>query len=231
AAHEADADMRSSVAFAVARRSLRHAFTNPALLVPSILFPLVFLLAFAGGLSNIDNVPGFDFPPGYTTFQFVFVFLQSAAFGGVFTGFGIAADFESGFARRMLLAAPHRSGMLLGYAAAGMVRWFLTATLVTVASLLAGMDVHGSGIELGGLVPASLGDHVDRLYRAAWGLCGSREDAEDLVQETYVKVLAKTRFLRNDDDLGYLLMVMRNTFYSRHRSAQRRPQTAAMPED
>ena len=81
------------------------------------------------------------------------------------------------------------------------------------------------------LEPDSLGDHVDRLYRAAWGLCGSREDAEDLVQETYAKVLAKTRFLRNDDDLGYLLMVLRNTFYSSHRSAQRRPQTAAMPED
>ena len=81
------------------------------------------------------------------------------------------------------------------------------------------------------LDPASLGDHVDRLYRAAWGLCGSREDAEDLVQETYAKVLAKPRFVRNDDDLGYLLRVLRNTFYSSHRSAQRRPQTAAMPED
>ena len=43
------------------------------------------------------------------------------------------------------------------------------------------------------LDPDSLGDHVDRLYRAAWGLCGSREDAEDLVQETYAKVLAKPR--------------------------------------
>ena len=127
------------VAVAVARRSLRHAFTNPALLVPSILFPLVFLLAFAGGLSNIDNVPGFDYKPGYTAFQYVFVLLQSAAFGGVFSGFGIAADFESGFARRMLLASPHRSGMLLGYAIAGLVRWCLTATLVTVASLVAGM--------------------------------------------------------------------------------------------
>jgi RNA polymerase sigma-70 factor, ECF subfamily len=81
------------------------------------------------------------------------------------------------------------------------------------------------------LDPASLGDHVDRLYRAAWGLCGSREDAEDLVQETYAKVLAKPRFLRNDDDLGYLLRVLRNTFYSSHRSAQRRPQTTALPED
>ena len=50
-------------------------------------------------------MPGFDFPSGYTAFQFVFVLLQSAAFGGVFTGFGIARDFETGFAHRYLLAA------------------------------------------------------------------------------------------------------------------------------
>ena len=145
-----------AVARAVARRSLIHAFTNPALLVPSIIFPLIFLLAFAGGLSAVQNVPGFDFNGDYTAFQFVFVFLQSAAFGGVFTGFGIAADFESGFARRMMLAAPHRSGMLLGYAVAGMVRWCVTAVLVSVAAVLAGMDVHGNGIELAGLVGVAL---------------------------------------------------------------------------
>jgi RNA polymerase sigma-70 factor (ECF subfamily) len=81
------------------------------------------------------------------------------------------------------------------------------------------------------LDPAALGDHVDRLYRAAWALCGSREDAEDLVQETFAKVLAKPRFLRNDDDLGYLLRVLRNTFVSRHRSAMRRPQASPLPEE
>ena len=81
------------------------------------------------------------------------------------------------------------------------------------------------------LDPTALGDHVDRLYRAAWGLCGSREDAEDLVQETFAKVLAKPRFLRSDDDLGYLLRVLRNTFVSRHRTALRRPQAAPMPEE
>src|SRR6476646_2671170 len=75
------------------------------------------------------------------------------------------------------------------------------------------------------LDPAALGDHVDRLYRAAWALCGSREDAEDLVQETFAKVLVKPRFLRNDDDLGYLLRVLRNTFVSRHRATMRRPQS------
>jgi RNA polymerase sigma-70 factor, ECF subfamily len=81
------------------------------------------------------------------------------------------------------------------------------------------------------LDPRSLGDHVDRLYRAAWGLCGSREDAEDLVQETFAKVLSKRRFVRSEDDLGYLLSVLRNVHISSHRTRMRRPQEVAMPED
>jgi RNA polymerase sigma-70 factor (ECF subfamily) len=92
----------------------------------------------------------------------------------------------------------------------------------------AGQVVSGPARQLD---PAALGDHVDRLYRAAWALCGSREDAEDLVQETFAKVLAKPRFLRNDDDLGYLLRVLRNTFVSRHRTSMRRPQAAPLPEE
>ncbi len=81
------------------------------------------------------------------------------------------------------------------------------------------------------LDPQTLGDHLDRLYRAAWALTGSRADAEDLVQDTYARVLARPRFLRNDDDLGYLMRVLRNTFYSQRRTAARRPQTQAVPED
>ena len=105
---------RLAVARGVAWRTLHNVFTNPSLFLPSLMFPLFFFVAFAGGLSRVGDVPGFDYPQGYTAFQFVFVLLQSAAFGGVFTGFGIARDFESGFARRLLLAAPHRIGIVLG---------------------------------------------------------------------------------------------------------------------
>jgi len=80
------------------------------------------------------------------------------------------------------------------------------------------------------LDPDRLGDHLDRLYRAAWALSGSREDAEDLVQETYARVLARPRFLRHEDDLGYLLRVLRNTFLNARRTRARRPQTDPLPE-
>jgi RNA polymerase sigma-70 factor (ECF subfamily) len=74
---------------------------------------------------------------------------------------------------------------------------------------------------------ADVGRHLDRLYRAAWALCGSREDAEDLVQETYARVLARPRFLRSDDALGYLLRVLRHTFISSLRMRDRRPRAYA----
>jgi RNA polymerase sigma-70 factor (ECF subfamily) len=81
------------------------------------------------------------------------------------------------------------------------------------------------------LDPHSLAQHVDRLYRAAWALCGSREDAEDLVQETFARVLARPRVLRGDDELYYLMRVLRNTFLTSRRTASRRPVTVATLED
>ena len=142
--------MRSSlnVATAVGWRMLHNNFTTPSLLIPGIAFPMFFFTAFAGGLSRINDVPGFQFPVGYTAFQFVFVLLQSAAFAGVFTGFGIVRDFETGFARRLMLAAPNRKGILLGYALGSIGRWGATALVLTVVAVAAGMEVGGNGVDL-----------------------------------------------------------------------------------
>jgi RNA polymerase sigma-70 factor, ECF subfamily len=81
------------------------------------------------------------------------------------------------------------------------------------------------------LDPSRLGDHIDRLYRAACALTGSRVAADDLVQDTYAKVLSKPRLLRNDDDIGYLLKTMRNLFYDERRQAARRATDPVDPED
>ncbi len=141
---------------AVAWRTIHLFVSNPAFLLPSLIFPLFFFTAFAGGLSRVDEVPGFDYPTGYTAFQFVFVLLQSAAFGGIFTGFGIARDFEKGFARRLMLAAPRRSGILIGYVLAAVTRWVFTALVLTLVALVAGMQVGGDGVDLFGLYGLAL---------------------------------------------------------------------------
>jgi ABC-2 type transport system permease protein len=145
-----------SVALAVAWRSLHNALTNPAILLPSIMFPLFFFIAFAGGLSNVQNAPDFEYAAGYTAFQFGFVCIQAAAFGGVFTGFAIAADFEFGFARRLLLAAPNRGGIVIGYTIAAMARAVLVLCVVFLAGIVSGMKILGSFADMLALVVLAL---------------------------------------------------------------------------
>jgi ABC-2 type transport system permease protein len=139
-----------SVAFAVAGRQVYKYFANPAFLAPA-LFPLFFFVAFAGGLTGVGDVPGFDYEAGYVAFQYVWALLQAVAMGGAFTGFSIAGDFENGFARRLLLAASNRQGIILGYTIASLVRGALTGILVTVLALLTGMPMSG-GFDLFGLI-------------------------------------------------------------------------------
>jgi RNA polymerase sigma-70 factor (ECF subfamily) len=81
------------------------------------------------------------------------------------------------------------------------------------------------------LAPSSIDDHRDRLYRAAYALCGSRHDAEDLVQDTFERVLRRPRFVRRDRDLAYLMRVLRNTWSQQAKTAAQRQTQPAPPED
>jgi ABC-type multidrug transport system permease subunit len=141
-----------SAASGVAWRILKRAFTNPAFFLPPLMFPLIFFLGFAGGLSRVDQIPGFDYEPGYETFQFAFILLQFAAMSGVFTGFGIAQDFERGFARRLLIAVQRRSAIIVGYWLATVVRWLFNMCIVFVIALIVGMEVHGDGLDVFALI-------------------------------------------------------------------------------
>ncbi len=156
-----------SVARAVAWRSAHNFFTNPVMIIPALLFPMFFFTAFAGGLSRVDSVPGFEYPGGYTTFVYGFVLLQASAFGGVFTGFAVARDFESGFSRRMLLAASNRNGIIAGYWLAALMRALFTVAVITAVGLLTGLEITGGVVDVVGLYTLAL------LVNAAAMLFGS----------------------------------------------------------
>jgi ABC-2 type transport system permease protein len=150
----------------VAWRNLHSVIRAPALLLPPLAFPLFFYMAFAGGLSAVGDLPGFDYY-NYDAFQFVFVLLQSAAFGGVFIGFSIGADFDSGFTRRLLLAARDRSAIIVGFGVAALVRAVFVWAVVFAIALATGMKVGGDGVELAGLIGLALVINVAAFLFAA----------------------------------------------------------------
>jgi ABC-type multidrug transport system permease subunit len=143
-------------AAAVARRNVRAAVRDPALWVPPLAFPVFSLVALAGGLSRLEQLPGFGYPGGYTAFQFAFSVIQVACFGGVFLGLAVAGDFESGFMRRLMLASGRREAILLGYTMAALARFAITVAIVFAIAVAGGMRVLGDVGDLATLLAVGL---------------------------------------------------------------------------
>ena len=165
--------MRSfvSIVLAVVWRRFQHYSRNPAISVPYFLMPLLLFAFGGGGLSGLDSLPEFDFPPGYTTFYFVFILFQGAAFTGAATGGSIASDFETGFARRLLLAAQHRMSVVTGYIVASMCLAVGLMAFLTGVALVAGMNIDGNPLEMAGMyVLALLLTVVASLWGAGFSL-------------------------------------------------------------
>jgi RNA polymerase sigma-70 factor (ECF subfamily) len=82
------------------------------------------------------------------------------------------------------------------------------------------------------LLPETLPVHIDSLRRAARGMTRTREDAEDLVQDTLLKVLARPRQIGPAGAGPYLHQALRNTHVSSLRTRERRPVLSPLePED
>lgn len=176
------------VAWAVAGRQTYKYFTNPAFLAPA-LFPLFFFIAFAGGLTRVGDIPGFNYAAGYIAFQYVWALLQAVTMGGAFTGFSIASDFENGFARRLMLAASNRYGIILGYTMASLVRAFMTGTLVTALALATGMPITG-GFDFFGLIAlAVLANIAATLFGAGIAMMLRTQQAGPVIRTPIFLVL------------------------------------------
>ena len=174
-----------TVVRAVSYRNIRNMLSRPfSSLIPMII-PLVFFASFAGGFGALSQGPQFDdyFSLNYVTFQFVFVWLQGSAFQGMFSGFIIARDFEMGFARRLMLAAPNRVGIIGGYLASTLTRCVVAGVITFAAGLLAGMQVEGNVGDLIALVLTGLlVSTITSLWAAGVALRFRRVEAGPLMQ-------------------------------------------------
>jgi RNA polymerase sigma-70 factor (ECF subfamily) len=88
-----------------------------------------------------------------------------------------------------------------------------------------------SGSSTKRLDPEVLVAHLGHLLAAAWALCGSRESAEDLVQETVARILSRPRLVGAGAERAYLMQTLRNTFLTNRRTAACRPHAVTTLEE
>ena len=145
-----------SVALGVAWRNLHNFFTNPALLLPALLFPLFFFTAFAGGLSRIDQAPGFDYPPATRPSSSPSCSCRRRPSAASSPASRSRATSSRGFGRRLMLAAPNRRAIVAGYALVGASPRAVRRGRAFAIALVIGMEVQGDGVDLFGLIGLAL---------------------------------------------------------------------------
>jgi ABC-2 type transport system permease protein len=125
---------------AIARRSTVRTLRQPAVIVPSLLFPMLFFSINANGLDAASRIPGFP-TDSYLDFAFAFPLIQASLFGAITAGADLARDIESGFFDRLSLT-PMRPVALLGGLLTGVVSLgFLQGIVFLTIGSLMGVDV------------------------------------------------------------------------------------------
>ena len=180
----------------LARRSIFHTFRQPAALIPSLLFPLLFMAVTTAGAGRIASLP--DFPArSYIDFYVAGALMQGTLFGGIGAGTALAVDIEEGFIRRLLLTPLQRPAVLIGAAAGAMVVGAVQATVLLIGGVVGGVQIatgFGGGVVvialaiLGALAFSSLG-----IFIAAW--TGSSEATQTFFPFFFVLMIFSSYFM------------------------------------
>jgi len=126
-----------SVSVALATRSLQRIVRVPAAIVPVLVMPIFFIIAFGGAFSSLVDIPGFPTDNALNWFL-PWAILQGAAFAGVGAAFTVGSDLEGGFMDRLLLAPMGRLTLITGPCLAAMARCVLPMLLVTPIAFAGG---------------------------------------------------------------------------------------------
>ena len=193
------------VGLLVAGRQLRSVVASPALALPPPVASVAFLAAFAGGLGALGDLPGLDFPGGYTGFCAVYLIVVSAAFGGVLSGLALVEDYEAGMVRRLLLAPVARGAVLAGYVAAGVVRGLVTAVIVAVVACASGVPAPSAQAGIGVLGLCALVATATGLWSVAVGVRSQSTAAGAVMQlPVFLALFAGPVFAPEEFQAGWL---------------------------
>jgi ABC-2 type transport system permease protein len=125
------------------RRSVVRTLRQPAMVVPSLVFPLMLLSINSSGLDSATALPGFP-TDSYFQFALAIAFVQGALFSANSAGTNVANDIETGFLNRLALTPLRRAALMLGQLAGILALGLIQA----VTFVLVGV-AFGAGIEAG----------------------------------------------------------------------------------
>jgi ABC-2 type transport system permease protein len=171
----------------VARRSVRRTLRQPALIVPTAVFPLMLLAINASGLSSATRIPGFP-ADSYLDFAITVCFMQGALFAAITAGTELATDIQTGFLNRLQLTPLRRVAIIFGQMAGATTVALLGAVTYLAVGLIAGVDIK-SGVG-GAVLLIVYAVFVAVAFSGIGATMGARTGSAEAVQGVFPLIFA-----------------------------------------
>ena len=181
---------------AMSKRSVLALVRQPALIVPSLVFPLFFAALGSSSFSRATRLPGFPKVDSYLSLSLAASVIQGVLFGAVNGGVALATDVQNGFFDRLLASPTSRVSILLGRLAGSAAFGAAQALFFTVVMIAFGVNVRAGIVGIvvhvaaGGLIGLAVGG-----FMAAMGLrTGSAEAVQGIFPLLFVTLFFSSAF-------------------------------------
>jgi ABC-2 type transport system permease protein len=168
-------------------RSVIRTLRQPAMVVPSLIFPTLLLAINAGGLDSATRLPGFP-TDSYLTFALAVCFVQGALFAAMSAGTNVANDVETGFLNRLSLTPLRRVSLLVGQLSGVVMLGLIQAVTFLMVGLAAGADFE-TGLA-GALVIVALSLLISLGFGALGAFAALRSGSAEAVQGVFPLMFA-----------------------------------------
>ena len=163
----------------LARRSLLQTLRQPALVVPSIVFPLVLVAVTSGGLESATSLPGFP-SDSYLDFIIAVPFIQGPLFAMINAGSSLARDVETGFLKRLAMTPMQRAALLVGQLAGVMAVALLSSLVYLAVGFAFGMHMEAGALGVPALLALAM--LIALAFASLGALVGLRSGSAEAVQ-------------------------------------------------
>jgi ABC-2 type transport system permease protein len=171
----------------LARRSVVRTLRQPAMVIPSLSFPLILLAINAGGLNSATRIPGFP-ANSYLQFALAIPFVQGALFAANSAGTNVANDIETGFLNRLALTPLRRLALLVGQLAGIIVLGLIQALTFVVVGVIAGAGIT-TGVA-GAVVIVAFGLLISLAFGGIGAFVALRTGSGEAVQGVFPLMFA-----------------------------------------
>jgi ABC-2 type transport system permease protein len=194
---------------ALSRRSIVNLLRRPTAVIPTILFPLLFLAMSSAALNESTTLPGFPAVESFMQFVISTTVIQGALFGSVAAGADMATDIEGGFFERLIASPVSRTSLLVGRVAGAATFGFFQACLYFTVTTLFGLNVAAGlpGVVLVALVAGTVAAAFGSISVALALRTGSTEAVQGSFPLLFVLLLLSSAFFPRNLMTGWFKSV------------------------